>query len=114
MKLAKTSHEEIDTLFNVLNEVGWLHKELKHTDFEDIDFSEFEILSKFDKNPEDFLKELVRHLASINFQRIIWNCRTLLDNCADPNLSHLDFSPEIKAGLELLEKQNLLSTSNVG
>ena len=105
MRLAKTTSEEIDSLQSALNEVEWLHKELKNTCFDDIDFSEFEIMSKFDKTtPELFLGDLVHHLSAIHFQRILWNCHVLLDNCADPNLSHLDFNPDIKAGLELLEK----------
>ena len=114
MRLAKTNHEEIHRLQSALNEVEWLHKELKNTDFEDIDFSEFEIMSKFDKStPAAFLSDLVHHLAAIHFQRILLNCETLLDNCADPELSHLDFNPDIKAGLELLEKSKA-ELSNVG
>lgn len=114
MRLAKTNHEEIDRLQNALNEVEWLHKELKNTDFEFVDFSEFEIMSKFDKtNPEAFLGDLVHHLSAIHFQRILWNCKTLLDNCADPALPYLDFSPDIKAGLELLEKSRA-EMPNVG
>lgn len=114
MKLAKTNHEEIDRLYNALNEVEWLHKELKNADFEDVDFYEFEIMSKFDKSSaESFLKDLVNHLSSIHFQRIIWNCRTLFDNCSNPALSHLDFNADIKAGLELLEKQRA-KLSNAG
>lgn len=105
MKLAKTNHEEIDQLFNALNEVEWLSKALKNQEFEDVDFSEYEIMGKFDKtSPEAFLNDLTHHLSAIHFQRILWNCRTLLDNCADPELSHLDFNSNIKAGLELLEK----------
>lgn len=106
MKLAKTNHEEIDDLFNILNEIEWLHKELKQTDFDDVDFSDFDVLRTFNRHNTDvFLTDLVNRLSSIHFQRILWNCRTLLDNCADPNLSTLDFNPDIKAGLDLLEKQ---------
>ena len=114
MRLAKTNHEEIYRLQNALNEVEWLHKELRNTDFEDVDFSEFEIMSKFNKaTPETFLADLVHHLAAIHFQRILWNCKTLLDNCADPESSYLDFNPDIKAGLELLEKSKA-ELSNFG
>lgn len=100
---------------NALNEVEWLSKELKNTDFEDVDFSEFDIMSKFDKsNPSAFLTDLVRHISAVHFQRILWNCSTLLDNCADPDLSHLDFNKDIKVGLELLEKSTAEVISNVG
>lgn len=105
MLLAKTNHEEIDRLQSALNEVEWLSKELKNKCFEDVDFSEFEIMSKFDNTDlEQFLSDLVHHLSSIHFQRILWNCKTLFDNCADPDLSYLDFNQDIKKGLELIGK----------
>lgn len=116
MKLAKTNQAEMESLLNLLNEVEWLHKELTLADFDQIDFSEHEILKKFDNsNAEAFLNDLVRNIASIYFQRIIWNAMTLIDNCTDPDLSHLDFNKEIKAGLELLEKSKTesLMSANV-
>ena len=43
---------------------------------------------------------------SINlfYERVLTNCQVLLDNCADPNERTLEFSPNIKRGLELLEE----------
>lgn len=107
LKLAKTSEKEIDSLFAILNEAEWLKRELQNNFLEDIDFSEFEIMQSFDKeNTEQFLTDLVSHLSSIHFQRILFNCQTLLDNCADPDLDTLDFNKDIKRGLELLEAEN--------
>lgn len=106
MKLAKTNHAEIDTLLKVLIEVEWLYKDLGRFDIEDIDFSEYEILRKFqNNNAQTFLYHLSAHLSSINYQRIIWNLRTLLDNCADPNSDTLDYNQDIKLGLELLDQR---------
>lgn len=107
MKLAKASEEEIQRLSDILSEIEWMHKDLKGYDFEYLDFTEYEILSKFDRSsPEKFLEDLVRNLSAIHFQRILFNLTTLLENCADPDLDYLDFNKNIKQGLELLEKQN--------
>jgi hypothetical protein len=107
MKVAKTNDEEISRLNALLNEVEWLSKEFRSgSDFSDIDWEDYEQLCKLPKDDaEEFLKVLCHTIAGNHFQRILFNCSTLLDNCADPNLDHLDFNPDIKAGLELLEKQ---------
>lgn len=106
MKLAKTNQGEIDNLMKILNEVECLHKELIYKNFEDVELSEFEIMSKLKTSDSSaFLENLLKHISAIHYQRILWNCSTLLDNCADPDLSYLDFNKDIKAGLELLEKE---------
>jgi len=106
LRVAKTSEKEIDSLFAILNEAGSLKKELEHNFLEDIDFSEFEIMKSFNReNEEGFLTDFVRHLSSIHFQRILFNCQTLLDNCADPDSDTLDFNKDIKRGLVLLNAQ---------
>lgn len=105
MKVAITTHEEISSLMKFLSELETLYKyELKHYHFEDIDLSDYEILQKFDNtNPEQFLSDVLEHLSEIHFQRILTNADTLLTNCADLEKDTLDFSPDIKKGLELLE-----------
>lgn len=112
MKVAKTNEQEILRLTHLLGEIESLSEELDGCRrLEDIDFEDKEILSKFDKNsPSEFLKELCHEIRTIHFQRILLNCSTLLENCADPNLKYLDFNPKIKAGLELLEKQSTART----
>jgi hypothetical protein len=106
MKVAKTNDEEISRLNALLNEVEWLSKEFRSgCDFSDINWEDYEQLSKLPKDDsEEFLKVLCHKIAGNHFQRILFNCSTLLDNCANPNLDHLDFNSDIKAGLELLEK----------
>lgn len=39
----------------------------------------------------------------MHHQKVLFNLTTLIDNCADKTLDHLDFNPRIKAGLEMLE-----------
>lgn len=108
MKLALTSSEEILNLMQILNELEALYKyELKSTHFEDVDFEEYDILKTFNtKDPAEFIEDLLRHLYGIHHQRILWNCDTMLKHCADPALSYLDFNPDIKKGLQLLEQHN--------
>lgn len=112
MKLAITSEEEILSLLRILNELESLWKyDLQQSYLKDIDLSEYEILKGFDKSdPEEFLSDLLKYLYEIHHSRILWNCDTMLKNCADLELDHLDFNPDIKRGLELveLEKENRL------
>jgi len=112
LKLSKTNEQEIDKLRDVLNEIQQI---TKHCDYEDYDDFKSEILgdedffsvsSKYIKeydNYQGFWMVMMKHLCSIHLQRILMNCSTMLDNCADPNISHLDFNSDIKKGLELLE-----------
>lgn len=118
LKLAKTSEKEINSLFDILNEIEGIHKyQLNSFEFEDIDFEEYEIMKTFDSTTaEAFLLDLFRYLSSIHFQRILFNCQTLLENCADPNESTLEFNSDIKEGLKLLEekreKEKALATNS--
>lgn len=109
MKVGKTNPKEIATLFKVLNELEWLHKELMHFDFEGIEWNNYEVLSKFGQNGPDeerdlqrFIEDLAAHVSGIHFQRILTNCETLLDNCADPDQRTLEFNADIREGLEML------------
>lgn len=115
VKLSKTNEQEISKLSELLNEIEQISK---HCDFDDYDDFKSEVLehedfysvsSKYVKEYDDykgFWLVMMKHLSSIHFQRILMNCSTMLDNCADPNLSHLDFKPDIKKGLELLENRD--------
>lgn len=111
MKLTATSQKEINSLMDILNEIESFTKyELSMCDLNSIELSkeDYPILSTFEKdNTEEFLENLLKRLSNIHFQRILWNCSTLLDNCADPNEETLEFKPDIKRGLELLAQENL-------
>ena len=115
MKLAKTNQKEIDSLSDILNELKSVHKYHNHADYDDLidqiddNKESFPILSGITDNkdlPHEFWMKVIDRLTSIHFQRILWNCMTLIENCADPDKSHLDFNPDIKKGLELLEAIN--------
>ena len=115
MKLAITSSEEILSLMQFLNDLINLKEDLQSKEPSDIDFSEYQVLGKsffFSKeNHEDLLDSILSSLDNIHFQRILWNADTMLLNCADLSQDTLDFSPDIKRGLELLEmeKQNKIN-----
>lgn len=116
IKVAKTNPEEIHKLYATLNELEWLHKELQRGEFDDVDWEDFEVLGKLglvkdrgldnmehERTAEFFLEDLVAELSGIHFQRILMNLDTLLHNCADPDAKTLEFNPNIKKGLELLQ-----------
>lgn len=104
MKLAISREKEINDINDFLKECSWLSDKFKISDFEDMDWEEFEIFKKYDtKDVEGFLSDLVSHAKSLFWEKAIWNLQTLLENCSDKTLDHLDFSPEIKKGFEAVE-----------
>ncbi len=107
IKLVKTNKVEIENLLQVLNEIEAIYNELNYYSFENLDLSDYEILNTFRKESlEDFIEDLFHHISNIHFQRILWNSLTMLENCTDPDQDTLEFHPDIKQGLELLEKSN--------
>lgn len=98
MRVGKTSAQEIKTVFDFLKELRWLSKEIRTKRLEDINLQEdYEILSKFEQNDhENFIEEICNHADNLFYERVLTNCQVLLDNAADPNLSHLDWKPELK------------------
>ena len=109
MRVAKTNEEEISRLNGLLNEIEWLSKDFRSgNDFVDINWVDFETLKDLPKDDvEYFLKVLCHKIAGNHFGRILMNCITLVENCADKNLDYLDYNPQIKAGFaafELLEE----------
>jgi hypothetical protein len=105
MKVAKTNQEEISRLNSLLNEIEWMSKDFRSgNDFSDLDWEGYERLKELPKDDaEEFLKVLCHKIAGNHFQRILFNCSTLLDNCADENQATLDFNPKIKAGFEAID-----------
>ncbi len=117
MKLAKTNIQEIDSLMDLLSEIEQINK---HFVWDGEYFQEFknELAEEKETLPiclgivnechskDEFYQLVFARLSGIHFQRILWNCSTLLENCANPDLSHLDFNDDIKRGFELLEGKN--------
>jgi hypothetical protein len=105
MKVAKTNQEEISRLNSLLNEIECMSKDFRSgNDFSDLEWAGYEIFEELPKDDaEKFLKVLCHKIAGIHFQIILFNCSTLLDNCADENQDTLDFNPTIKAGFEAIK-----------
>lgn len=107
MKLAITSKEEIMTLMHFLNDLVALKEDESFDNPKDIDFSEYQVLGKgffFSKDDhEDLLRSIIHIADNIHYHRILWNADTMLANCADLTKDTLEFSTDIKRGLELLK-----------
>lgn len=110
MKVGISRESEIKSISAFFNECGWLKENLKQHDFENVDFSEYEIFKDFDnQDVERFLSQLVAHADGMYWEKALMNLRVLIDNCADKELDHLDFNATIKAGLvglDLLKEIN--------
>lgn len=115
MKLAITSPEEILNLIQFLNDLVALKDDKNFDSPKDIDFAEYEVIGKsffFGKEDhEDLLRGIIYEADRIHYHRILWNADILLRSCADFSQDTLDYSHEIKRGLELveLEKKGLLT-----
>lgn len=114
MKIARTTEKEIQDLSDILGEVrrlsqllsGPISRRLSDVNFEEEEMTLFGSDIRTD-DPEQCLRDLVRHIASLNWEKVLMNCLVMLDNCTDPNQDTLEHSPEIMEGLELLkEKRN--------
>lgn len=68
------------------------------------------LLFNIKRELEDDLEVLCHKIASNRFQKILFNCEVLLDNCVDENSDVLDFNPTIKAGFEAIELLKDVST----
>lgn len=90
-----------------LNELECIGKYYKSEEVVDVvreNKDDFEVLSKFElSDSEEFLRSICNYVYGIRHGCVMFNLFTLMDNCADPNLDHLDFKPDLKRGLELLE-----------
>jgi hypothetical protein len=82
MKMAKASKEEWESVMRFAQEL------------------EDEI--KYPERTDEELGAWVRKSPCLF--RVVFGYQVLVDNCADPNLDHLDFKPEIKAALAANEK----------
>lgn len=104
MKLALSQPNEIQHIRKFLNECGWLKDELRYMKLEDVDFSEFELLKDFNqKDSSEFLFSVLNEIKALYHEKALWNLETLIDNCADKTLDHLDFNPKINAGFDAIE-----------
>lgn len=119
MKLAITNEEEIKSLMDLCNEIESFSKQLSVNNYDEINLEDdkdfYTVLYplwKYSDRIETFMSEVFNQFDIVHFRKILWNCSTLLENCADPSLSYLDFNPDIKAGLEILETNEVFDNTN--
>jgi hypothetical protein len=105
MKVSKARPKEIAEMRQILREVGWLHKDFERADLESVDFREYEVFGRQIRvsDSEALMKDLVGYLDGLHHEKILMNLEVALDNCADPDEDVLEFNPNIKKGLELLQ-----------
>lgn len=112
MKVAKATEKEIYELQALLNEMDWLASELSYCYLGDIDWDNYEILSKMniDKDDEFFAENLLtkicKRMTEIHHAKILLNLITLLDNCADKNCDVLEFNPDIKKAIDFYNEHH--------
>jgi len=105
MKLAKIKKSEIDKLLTILSEMQAFHKHDSHYEIEDVEWSEYNLLSNMNKaNYEELFKDVCAYVSGLRFEQAVFNLLTLLDNCADPDSDTLDFHPDIKKALEMFKE----------
>jgi hypothetical protein len=110
MKVSRTNEDEILELSRLCSELEEFYKAYTYERFEDIEMTEEDEeyfknlypLWKQSDSTDRFLMGILRKFNYIRHQRILTNCSVLLDNCADMELSYLDFKPELKQGTEAL------------
>ncbi len=78
LKMAKASPEEVENLRRFFNTV--------ETMFEKYNW----------QNDEQFIKVLKKKFNQVQWQRVVMGYEILVENMCDPNLSYLDYKPEIK------------------
>jgi hypothetical protein len=90
MKMAKPTVNDIAAMRSLFDRATELHEEWVNDEIDHTTFGEC-------------LETLVE-TADFGSGRILFGLETLLENCADPDLDHLAFSPEIRQGLWLRDR----------
>lgn len=109
MTVARATETEIKQVRDFLNELGFINRYFHNEALFAIkqNSDEFEVLSKFRTDePENFIEDICRYVDNIRHECVLFNLTTLMDNCADLELDHLDFNSKLKRGLELVELEN--------
>lgn len=116
MTLAKAKDTEIRRFSDILQEINWLSQSFRDAEeIETIDWEEFPIITKAAQKSTDptiILKAICHLIGGSPFEKLLWNLEVLLENCADPDLDHLDFNKDLKEGLALLNSNKDESNRN--
>lgn len=108
LRMATATKDDIKRLYllyNVLENLG----KYNATSMDDFDhFEEDEkrqIKRIFNEDDEIDSEELISYLHGLTwgFHRVVMGFEVLFDNCCDPTIDHLDWKPEIKKQLDLIE-----------
>lgn len=106
LKTATATEKEIDALDNLLDELSALNNYFANEYAYDAiveNEDDFPILYKLkDKDYEQFFDNITKALNNMRWKVVIFNLRVLRDNCIDKSKDTLEFSPEIRKGLEML------------
>jgi hypothetical protein len=108
IKMASASKDDIKRLYllnNVLENLGKYNATCM-ADFDHFEEDEKEHLKRiFDTDGEIDCDELISYLYGLTwgFHRVVMGFQVLFDNCCDPTLDHLDWKPELKKQLDLIE-----------
>lgn len=125
MKVAKATSDEFDKVYNFINIMDslfdnkyWLDSEEDWRNWDDEDEDkkllleiEKELKSYGDEDNRLILYEFIKKKwretnYSGSFQRIVTDADVLIDNVCDPNVSYLEFKPELKEAIEKYNAEN--------
>lgn len=125
MKVARATEEEIDkvydfinTMDNLLDNRRWYADEESWKEWDDDDTDKKELL-RIEEDLKccgiedskvvlyEFIKKKWREVNyNGSLQRVVANADVLIDNVCDPNVSYLEFKPELKEAIEKYNAEN--------
>jgi hypothetical protein len=94
--------KQIDHIYDVLNDCELLAEQLADNYFDDIDFSDFTVFFKKNDESECF-ENVLRIIGNTRIKHAMFVLTTLMDNCVDKTLDHIDFNRKINAAFEAVE-----------
>lgn len=109
IKIAKATNEDLEDLelaFRIIENIA-KYDASKLSDFRPVDEKAEELIgSVFDQDGHletDLLFDLLYKLCS-GYYRVTIGYKTLIGNCADPEIDHIDFNKDIKEAFKLWNK----------
>jgi len=125
MKVARATEEEIDkvydfinTMDNLLDNRTWYADEESWKEWDDDDADKKQLLQIEEdlkccgiEDSKVVLYEFIKKKwREVNYngslQRVVANADVLIDNVCDPNVSYLEFKPELKEAIEKYNAEN--------
>lgn len=98
VRMARASDEDIQNVMDFFKFIDEFSEYGTETFYPGEDNEE-----QFDLDEKTFAERLLHHWKELGighrWNRVVWGCDTLIKNAADPELSYLEFKPEILAAL---------------